>query len=153
MNSISFADFVWMAVIAGLIGTGGMEVVLRSITRSSWANADMVRAIGSLFTKSLNNAYGAGIVIHFISGIIFAFLYSFVITSLNVHGLLSITGAGILIGFIHGGVVSFILVAAVAEHHPLPQFQKAGFSVAVAHWIGHLVYGLLVGLIIGLFLF
>jgi hypothetical protein len=90
-----------------------------------------------------------GIVIHFVSGIFFAFLYSLAITAFNVHNVLLTTGSGVLIGFIHGGVVGFLLVTAVAEHHPLPQFKKAEFSVGVAHWIGHVVFGLLVGLIAG----
>ena len=44
----------------------------------------------------------------------------------------------------------FVLVAAVAESHPLPEFREAGFSVAVAHWFGHIIYGLMVGAVIGL---
>ena len=47
-------------------------------------------------------------------------------------------------GFIQGAVVGFVLVAAVAENHPLPEFRQAGFSVALAYWAGHLVYGFLV---------
>jgi hypothetical protein len=143
-------NLIWTAVVAGLIGTGGMVLVLNAITKSGWTNADMVRALGSLFTRSLKNAYGIGIVIHFISGIFFAFLYSLAITAFNVHNVPLTAASGVLIGFIHGGVVGFMLVTAVAEHHPLPQFQKAGFSVGVAHWIAHVVYGFLVGLIFGL---
>jgi len=143
-------ELIWTAVVAGLIGTAGMEMVLRTITKSGWANADMVRALGSLFTRSMDNAYGVGIVIHFISGIFFAFMYSLAITAFNVHNVLLTTASGVLIGFIHGGVVGFLLVTAVAEHHPLPQFKKAEFSVGVAHWIGHVVYGFLVGLVYGL---
>jgi hypothetical protein len=143
-------DLLWTAVVAGLIGTAGMELVLRTITKSGWANADMVRALGSLFTRSIDNAYGVGIIIHFASGIFFAFLYSLAINAFNVHNVLLTTASGILIGFIHGGAVGFVLVTAVAEHHPLPQFKKAEFSVGVAHWIGHVVYGFLVGLVYGL---
>jgi hypothetical protein len=143
-------ELIWAAIVAGVIGTGGMVMTLRAITKSGWANADMVRALGSLFTHSLDNSFGAGIVIHFTSGIIFAFLYCLAITAFNVHNVLLTTASGILIGFIHGGVVGFLLVTAVAEHHPLPQFKKAEFSVGVAHWIGHVVYGFLVGLVYGL---
>jgi hypothetical protein len=46
--------------------------------------------------------------------------------------------------------MSFILVIAVAEHHPLPEFREAGFTVAVAHVVGHVVYGALVGLVLGM---
>ncbi|MGE5861268.1 MAG: hypothetical protein ACM34J_11980 [Ignavibacteria bacterium] len=143
-------DLIWTAFVSGLIGTAGMEFVLRRITKSGWANADMVRALGSLITRSIDNAYSVGIVIHFVSGIFFAFLYCLAIAAFNVHDVLLTTASGVLIGFIHGGVVGFLLVTAVAEHHPLPQFKKAEFSVGVAHWIGHVVYGFLVGLVYGL---
>ncbi len=150
MDQIAISRIIWLAIWAGIVGTAGMEILLQSITKSGMANADMARAVGSLFTKSMSNAYKFGIIIQTFSGIIFAFLYTLVIVYFNVHGFLSSAGAGTLIGFIHGAVVGFVLVAAVAESHPMKEFREAGFSVAVAHWIGHLVYGLLVGVVIGL---
>ncbi|MEO8398821.1 MAG: hypothetical protein ABI550_03290 [Ignavibacteriaceae bacterium] len=151
--NISAGTYIWLSIVAGIIGTTGMTLFLYVVTKSDVANADMVKAIGSLFTKSLQSATGVGLVIHFISGIIFAFFYILAISAFQVQGFLSNVGAGLLIGFIHGAVVSFLLVASVAEHHPLPQFQKAGFSVAAAHWIAHLIYGLLIGIVIGMTMF
>ena len=142
--------FIWVALIAGLIGTLGMTGLLTAITKSGIANADMVRAIGSLFTKSLESSFKVGILVDILAGIIFAAFYIFAAVSFDVHGLLSSIGVCMLIGFIHGAVVSFLLAASVAKHHPLKQFQQAGFSIAVAHWAGHLFYGFLVGLVIGL---
>lgn len=150
MNNTPISHIIWIAIWSGIIGTAGMEILLQSITKSGMANADMARAVGSLFSKKLENSYRIGIMIQTISGIIFAFFYAVIIVYFNVHGFLSSAGAGTLIGFIHGAVVGFVLVAAVAENHPLPEFREAGFSVAVAHWIGHLMYGLLVGAVIGL---
>ena len=137
-------------MIAGVFGTIGMTGLLALITRSGIANADMVRAIGSLFTRSFESSFQIGFLIDLLAGIIFAAFYIFVVVSFEVHGLLSSVGVCLLISFVHGIVVSFVLVAAVSGHHPLKQFQKAGFSVAVAHWAGHLFFGLLVGLVIGL---
>ena len=150
MQHVAASHIIWLAIWAGIFGTAGMEILLQSITKSGMANADMARAIGSLFTKKFQNAYGIGITVQTINGIVFAFLYTIVIVYFQVHGFLSSTGAGALIGFIHGAVVGFILVAVVAENHPLKEFKEAGFSVAVAHWAGHLVYGLIVGAVIGL---
>lgn len=150
MLSISIKTFLWLGIVSGIIATGGMTVLLTLITKLGVANADMVRAVGSLFTKSLKNAVPVGLIIHFISGIIFALLYTLLIVSFQVQGFLSILKAGALIGFIHGAVVCFLLVAAVSENHPVKEFREAGFSVAVAHWFIHIVYGLLVGIMIGL---
>jgi hypothetical protein len=148
--NISPANFIWLGVLSGIIATAGMTFLLNSITKAGIVNADMVRAVGSLFTKSLTNAFQIGLVIHFISGIIFALVYTWVIVSFQFHSFLSTIGSGALIGFIHGAVVSFLLVASVAENHPVKEFQEAGFSVAVAHWGGHILYGLIVGAVIGL---
>jgi hypothetical protein len=127
-----------------------MTGLLAAITKSGIANADMVRAIGSLFTKSLESSFKVGFLADILAGIIFAAFYVFVVISFEIHGLLSSIGTCMLISFIHGVVVSFLLVAAVAKHHPLKQFKQAGFSVAAAHWAAHLFYGFLVGLVIGL---
>lgn len=150
MLDIPLYDFILKSVVSGLIATTGMTVLLNAITKSGIANADMVRAVGSLFTKSLSNAVKVGLIIHFSVGLVFGVLYTFAIQAFEVEGFLSNVGSGVLIGFIHGAVVSFMLVAAVAEHHPLKEFQKAGFSVAVAHWVAHLFYGLLLGFVLGL---
>lgn len=150
MTSIAPGTFIWLGILAGLIGTAGMTIVLNSVTKSGVANADMVRAVGSLFTKKLENSSRVGLMVHFSSGIVFAFLYLWAMLAFNVNGFLNLTGSGALIGFIHGAVVGFLLVAAVAENHPVKEFQKAGFSVAVAHWGAHIIYGLLVGAVIGI---
>lgn len=150
MFILSVDELLYSALISGLIGTAGITIFMSAVTKSGLANADMIRAVGSLFTKTLKNAFIVGIIIHTISGIIFALIYTIIITTFEVKGVLNSAGAGVLIGFIHGAVVSFVLIAAVAEHHPIKQFQHAGFSVAVAHWLGHIIYGLLAGLSIGL---
>lgn len=150
MDGLITGKILWISVVAGLIATTGMELLFRKITKSGLANADMVRAIGSVFTKSMETAYRVGIIIHFISGIIFAFIYTLVISFLNIHGFISCVGSGLLMGFIHGAVVGFVLVVLVSEHHPLAEFRNAGFLVAVAHWGGHLLYGVIIGAVVGI---
>lgn len=150
MEISALSRIIWLATWSGIIGTAGMELFLQRITKSGLTNADMSRAIGSVFTKSIESAYGIGIIIQTISGIFFAFFYTLVLVYFNIHGYLGNALAGLLIGFIHGAVVGFVLVSVVAEHHPLPEFREAGFDVALAHWAGHLVYGFLVGSVIGL---
>jgi len=143
-------SIIGISLVGGVIGTLCMTIFLQIITKTGVANADMVRALGSLFTKSLKSSFSVGIVIHFTSGIIFAFIYTLVINALGLNGIIKAISAGTIMGFIQGGIVCFVLVTSVAENHPLPDFQEAGFSVAAVHWIGHIIYGFFVGLMVGL---
>lgn len=146
----SFWELLWTAAVAGVIATTGMTILLWIITKLEVVHVDMVRAIGSMFTKSLDSAAGIGLVAHYLTGIILAFFYVLILSIINVSNVFQATVIGSTIGFIHGFVVSFLLVVAVGEHHPLKQFRQPGLTVAVAHYAGHLVYGFLVGLVAGI---
>lgn len=137
-------------IVAGIVGTAGMSLAMWAITKSGVANAGMIRAIGSLFTKSYGNSFNPGIIIHFISGILFAFLYVILISIFAPTSIAAAIGTGAMIGLFHGVAFAFLLVIMVAEHHPLEQFRAAGFEVAIAHLVGHIIYGILVGLVVGL---
>ncbi len=139
-----------LTIVAGVVGTAGMSLVMWLITISGIANAAMIRAIGSLFTKSYDNSFNPGLVIHFISGILFAFLYVILISIFDPNSMAAVIATGAMIGVFHGVAFTFLLVITVAEHHPLEQFRSAGFEVAIAHFFGHVIYGLLVGLVVGL---
>lgn len=143
-------EFLLVSIVAGVVGTGGMTLTMYLINKMGVANARMVIAIGSIITKTRENAIRVGLMMHFTVGIAFAILYAIFFSVYGINDLLKFLGVGFGFGFIHGFVMSFILVIAVAEHHPLEEFRKAGFSVAVAHVLGHMVYGTLVGLVIGL---
>ena len=132
---------ILQTVIASLIGTTLMSLTMAAIQRSGWARADMIRALGSVVSKSYEGSLKPGILIHFTSGAFFAFPYVAVLSGLELPSVAAIIGLGALIGFVHGFVMSFILIAVVAEIHPLPQFQEAGFEVAAAHVLGHIAYG------------
>lgn len=138
-------------VLAGIVGTGLMSLLMTVIHRSGWANADMIRALGGIVTRSYEQALGPGLLLHFVTGAFFAFPYAFVITGLGFDTVAADASLGGLIGFVHGFVMSFLLVAAVAERHPVQQFREAGFEVAAAHVLGHVAYGVGVGATIGIF--
>ena len=141
---------ILIIILSGILGTGGMSLVMWLITRSGLANADMVRAVGSIYTRSYENALLPGIIMHFTAGIIFAFLYVLFLSLFSLGSVGAYIGMGAMTGVFHGLVVSFLIVVLVAEHHPIEQFQKAGSEVAVAHLVGHIIYGLIVGAVIGI---
>ncbi len=138
--------YILLPIFGGFIATLGITLVLWIIDKTGWTKADMVRAVGCLFTKSLDNALKIGLMIHFTAGIIISGVYLHVLSLLNLPNFLSTVIVGALIGFVHGFVVGFGIVI-FAEHHPVEQFQEADFQVAVAHVVGHIVYGLLLGII------
>ncbi len=142
--------FLLTVLLAGLVGTGAMTLLMSFITRSGMANADMVRAIGSAFTGSLDRALLVGGTLYATGGFMFAVLYTLVLGFLSVEGFWLTVVASTLLGFVHGFVMSFILVVTVAERHPVERFRDAGFAVALAHLAGHVVYGLGVGLVLGI---
>jgi len=146
----SIWELLWVSVVAGVIGTTGMTVFLWIITKLDVVHVDMVRAIGSMFTKSLESATGVGLIAHYITGIILAFFYVLILSIIDISNVFQAVVISSTIGFIHGFIVSFMLVVAVGEHHPLEQFRQPGLTVAVGHYAGHLVYGFLVGLAAGI---
>ncbi|HEX2869102.1 MAG TPA: hypothetical protein VHO03_18820 [Ignavibacteriales bacterium] len=149
MDIGAIGGIIWAGVVSGVIATAVMTLFLEAVTRSGLAHADMVRAIGSMITKSYNNAFRTGIVIHFAWGIFFGIVYTIVIAMFNARTLLYTTTIGSSIGFVHGFAVSMLLVVVVAEHHPVEKYRKPGIEVAVAHFAAHLLYGIMVGLMVG----
>ena len=153
MMGMSAADYINIALAGGLLGTGAMTLLLTVINKSGLTHCDMLRAVGSLKTKSYDNALVPGVIIHFCVGIVFAVLYGLAIERLNLATYSATVAFCTAMGLFHGGIVGLLLVVTVAERHPLPEFQKAGFGVAAAHWIAHIVYGLVVGMVIGAIVF
>ncbi len=139
---------VLMPIVAGFIATTGITAVLWAINKTGWTNADMVRAVGSLVTRSYTNALGVGLLIHFVNGMIIAAVYLHTFSILQLPNLQSEVFIGGLIGFGQGLIVGWSIIR-FADRHPLPQFQQADVQVAAAHVIGHIVYGVLMGAAFG----
>lgn len=136
--------YIYVPIIAGFIGTTGITVFLWTIDKSGWATADMVRAVGSLFTKKYENARQTGLVVHFTAGIIISAIYLHFLSMLSLPGFISLVFIGGVIGFVHGFVFSFVMVI-MSEHHPVEKFRQMDFQVVLAHVFGHIIYGGLIG--------
>lgn len=140
-------DSFLIIFLAGLAATGVMTGVLYAIHSLKIANADMIRAIGSLVTKKDAKALSTGLVIHFSVGVLFAVIYAVLISFLRSAGFEQVVAASFAISIFHGLVFAMVLVILVAEHHPLERFKAAGPAVAISHFVAHLFYGLTLGLI------
>jgi hypothetical protein len=132
-------------VVAGIAGTVLMSLVMTFIHRGGWANADMIRALGSLVTKSYDNSLLPGLGIHYAIGALLAIPYTLILETMGSLGPLAMSGAGAAIGLFHGAAMSFVLLALVADNHPVQRFQDVGFEIAAAHVAGHVAYGFGVG--------
>jgi hypothetical protein len=106
--------------------------------------------VGSLATRTRENAFRAGAVIHGVSAIGFALLYSVVMWKYGLNHLPMAFFAGTAFGIVHGMIVSILLVWLVAERHPLVEFREAGLAVGLVHFAGHVAYGAVVGLVVGI---
>ena len=137
------------AIEAGIIATAGMTLLLWLIDKTGKVNANMVRALGSAITRSLETSLWPGIIIQLVSGVVFAYLYILALNVLQLREVASLVIAGGVIGFAHGFAFSFIMVI-LAEHHPVERFQSASFQVAIVHFFAHIIYGVIVGLVFGL---
>jgi hypothetical protein len=141
--------FALLAVIAGVIGTVFMSLVMWFIHERRWANADMIRAVGSMVTRRYDNALLPGLLLHVIAGCVFAVPYLLIMRAIGVTNWWVIAQVGLAIGTFHGAAMVFILMA-LSEKHPVEQFRTAGPAVGWAHVIGHMAYGTGVGLAVGL---
>ena len=147
-------DFILHTILIGVLATSMMTFFLWTITAKKMINVDMVRAIGSFIVRTEKNSLLPGIVTHICAGVVFAFCYVFLfsIFPVFVNSLFFSSMIGGLVGIVHGVVVSMMLVFAVAEHHPLEKYRKAGFAVAVYHLIAHVIYGISIGFFYLLFI-
>lgn len=138
------------ASLAGLLGAVAMTGIMRLIARTRWVREDMIIAVGSLLTKSRDNALMVGLFVHGISAIVFGITYTLLLMALHLNTWPAAIFAAAAIGVFHGLVVSLSLCWVVSDWHPLEEFRNTSMSIAVTHFVGHVAYGTVVGLVIGL---
>lgn len=136
-------------MIAGLVGTSFMSVTMAGIHSLGWANADMIRGLGSLLTGSLEKALVPGLLVHLVSGVlVFAIPYAAILGAFGTSAPLITILIGAVMGLMHGLGMSLVLLSVVSRRHPLPEFREAGFEVAAAHIAGHVAYGVGVAVVV-----
>lgn len=150
MNSIMFVVAPLLtALIAGVLGLVAMEVVFWLIGRLGWAKADMILALGSFITKSRENGFRVGLIIHVASAGFFALLYTLGFMAIGITALPNSLMLGLGVGVLHGLMVSLALVWVVADHHPLEEFNEADLAIGLSHVVAHAAFGAVVGLVVG----
>lgn len=151
MNMTGFiVSFLLTSLLAGALGGLALEAAMALIGRAAKVKGDMILALGSLLTKSRDNAYWAGLVVHATSALGFGLVYTLLMVALGYTALPMSLMLGLAVGVGHGLVVSLMLVWVVADRHPLEEFKEADLLVGLSHLAGHVAYGGVVGLVVGL---
>src|SRR5436190_6046210 len=118
MNLTLFlVKYLSTALVAGLLGGLAMEWVMWLISRAGLAKGDMILALGSLLTKSRDNAYRVGLIVHVVAAVGFALVYILLMVTLGYTQLPMALMLGLGVGTLHGILVSLILVWVVSDHH------------------------------------
>jgi uncharacterized membrane protein YagU involved in acid resistance len=138
------------ALAAGVLGGLAMEGVMWLIARAGRIQGDMILALGSLITKSRDNAYRVGLIIHATAAIGFALVYALLMVMLGYTRMPLSMMLGLGVGLLHGLLVALMLVWVVADRHPLEEFKEADLLVGLSHVAGHVAYGAVVGVVVGL---
>ena len=144
-------ELLSMTVI-GIIATSGMISFLWLITGLTKTNVDMVKAVGSIYSKSEETALTPGLLMQFTSGIIMTYIYGVFFSLLHLTTSYSYALIALLFGLIHGLAVTIVLKHLIAEHHPLEKFQEVNFKKSLAHILAHILFGLIIGVMYGSYL-
>jgi len=151
MNVATFLlGYLGTAIVAGILGGLAMELAMWLISRAGLARGDMVLALGSLLTKSRDNAYRVGLIVHATAAIGFGLVYTLLMITLGYTHMPLTLMLGLGVGTLHGILVSLMLVWVVADRHPLEEFKEADLLVGLSHFAGHVAYGAMVGAVVGL---
>jgi hypothetical protein len=151
MNVATFLlGYLGTAIVAGILGGLAMELAMWLISRAGLARGDMVLALGSLLTKSRENAYRVGLIVHATAAIGFGLVYTLLMITLGYTDMPLSLMLGLGVGTLHGILVSLMLVWVVADRHPLEEFKEADLLVGLSHFAGHVAYGGVVGVVVGL---
>ncbi|MDF3056343.1 MAG: hypothetical protein K0R17_558 [Rariglobus sp.] len=151
MNTMMItAEAVFYAILAGLLGAGAMWMAMRLIERAGPPTRGMVVAVGSLITRSRENALPTGILVYLAAAVVFGLFYTMLMVRLELTAWPHALFAGAGFGFFHGLVVSLGLTWVVSDNHPLAEFRNVTPVVFLSHFAGHIVFGAVVGLVIAI---
>lgn len=152
MTTMFLVKYLCTSLVAGVLGGLAMQLAMWLIGRANLnlAKGDMILALGSLITKSRDNAYRVGFIVHATAAIGFALVYTLLMVTLGYTHLPQSLTLGVGIGIGHGLLVSLMLVWVVSDHHPLAEFKEADLLVGLSHFAGHVAYGAVVGFVVGL---
>ena len=116
-------------ILAGIIATAVMSVVMKMAPRMGLPEMDIPKLLGSMFGN--NNMVGW--VMHFVAGIVFAFIYA-------TYGFTATISSALLYGAIHWVVVGLIMGMMPNMDVGYWMMKNGGIMAFVGGLIGHLFF-------------
>jgi hypothetical protein len=145
---------VFDAIIAGLVGTVAISMVMAMAPKMGMPKMDIVDMLSTMFGKPNRTL---GWMMHFMMGIIFALIYSF-IWSIGVGSATWLFG--LIFGAIHWLIVGMVMGMIPMMHVGIKNGEvgapglwmtnNGGLMAFVGGLMGHMVFGLVVALIYNL---
>jgi hypothetical protein len=132
-------------LLGGIVGTTAMTVFLLFPRWLGIGKIDVIPAVGALITGKEEHAFSIGYIVHFASGIIFAYVYWAILLLMKIPIVWWAFG---MAGFIHGIVVMLLVCITIMEHHPIARYHERGPMTGLAQLFAHIVYGIVVGSIV-----
>ena len=133
-------------LIGGIVGTAAMSALLLLPRWLGIGKIDVIPAVGGAhYREERRTRFPIGYIVHFTSGIIFAYIYWGSCFSMKMPIVWWAFG---MAGFIHGIVVMLLVCITVMEHHPIARYHERGPMTGLAQLFAHIVYGVVVGLIV-----
>lgn len=136
--------------VCGLTGAFVMNLFMRSVSSAYSKRVDMLVALGSYFTGTVDNAATIGSVIHGLAGIAFGVVYFLIMNAMSALIFPYALFLGLGFGFFHGLVMSYCLMFIASERHPIEAYRKATLEEGLLHLVGHIIFGGVAGLVGGL---
>jgi len=134
-------------LLGGLVGTAIMTFSLLLPKWLGFGQVDIIRAVGTLLTRKVHHSFLPGFILHLLSGIIFAYVYYFILTLSHIP-FNALTG--LLMGTLHGVVVMLLVSIMIMEHHPIAYYHSRGPMTGFAQLLAHMLYGTIVGAVVQL---
>ncbi|MBW8012283.1 MAG: hypothetical protein FVQ83_13790 [Chloroflexi bacterium] len=141
-------------IVAGIVATMVFSMILAMAPKMGLPEMDIVGLLGSMFGAPSNRMVGW--VIHFMMGVVFAFIYALVWNS-GIAGEGSIVASGALFGAVHWLLVGPIMgmvpmmhagIKSGAVTEPGVYMTKNGGMMAfMGGLVGHIIFGLVVALV------
>jgi hypothetical protein len=138
---------LFFGAVSGVAGAFAMTEFMLKVSSAYSKRVDMLKALGSFFTRKSEGSRELGQKIHILSGLFFGALYFAIMHFIGGLNFPYAIFLGIGFGFFHGLTMSYILMFYASEKHPIKEYRDATLEEGLLHLVGHIIFGIVVGLL------